>query len=76
MKLAASILEVWHGGIPHDAPPMKRCPLAYDCSAGCGEHSHTTRISDAPFSISWQNWITYHMPAPPTLVVHVVDGGA
>ena len=65
-----TILEIWHGGIPHDAPRLPRCSLSYGCPDGVGEHSHTERISEAPFSISWQNWIRYHMSRPPALVVH------
>lgn len=66
------ILEVWHGGIPHDAPALPRCRFAHDCPTGSlGEHSHIERISEKPFSIDWRNWIRYHMTTSPLLVVHI-----
>ena len=64
-----TILEVWRGGIPNDARALPRC-AAEDC-IDLGAHSHTQRISEAPFSIPWQGWIKHHMTTPPTLVVHV-----
>jgi hypothetical protein len=49
-------VEVWHGGIPDDAP-----------RAGAG----VVRCSDKPFSIPWPLWIEHHTSPPPDLVVHV-----
>lgn len=52
-------LEVWHGGIPDDAPRP--------------HHPHDThRISGKPFSIPWPLWLEHHIPSvKPDLVVHV-----
>lgn len=65
------ILEVWHGGIPSDgsAPQLPRCT-----DPACterGGHSHTERISDAPFGIPWGLWVTHHMERQPDRIVHV-----
>jgi hypothetical protein len=54
------ILEIWHGGIPNDAP-----------SRGVG--SATQRISDKPFSIPWPLFVEHHMTRRPDLIVHVVN---
>lgn len=65
-----TILEVWHGGIPHNSPPLPKCD-GYCRGQRPGAHSHTQRISEAPFSIPWQLWIRHHMERQPLLVVHV-----
>lgn len=66
-----TILEVWHGGIPHDAPPFPRCAAA-DCTDPSA-HSHTHRISDKPWSIPWPLYVKYHMADhAPALIVHRV----
>jgi hypothetical protein len=69
----AHILEVWHGGIPRHATPLRRCPLGNDCPTRLGEHSHTHRISDRPFGADWPLWVM-GMTERPTLIVHVVNG--
>jgi len=67
-----TVVEVWHGGIPNDAPRLPLCTRG-DCHA-LGGHSHTVRISDHPFSVRWDGWIRHHMSSTPALVVHVVPG--
>ena len=76
VRPGAEIVEVWHGGIPNDAPPLRLCPLGRDCPTGLGLHSHTQRISDQPFSIPWQSYVEHHVGRTPTLVVHVIGGVA